>query len=67
MGHGLKLKVIAEGVENKQQAKFLRDQNCNEMQGFYFSAPLPVNEFTALLKERDGKLTVVRDSKSAIF
>ena len=41
MGHHLKMKVVAEGVETDEQLSFLRDNDCDEMQGFLFSKPLP--------------------------
>lgn len=41
MAHNLGLKVIAEGVENEKQLQFLHDHGCDEVQGFYFSEPLP--------------------------
>jgi diguanylate cyclase (GGDEF)-like protein/PAS domain S-box-containing protein len=41
LGHNLKLKVIAEGVETKEQLTFLRDLGCDQVQGFYFSPALP--------------------------
>lgn len=47
MTHSLKLNVIAEGVENEDQYRVLRDLNCDEYQGFFFSAPLPPAEFEA--------------------
>jgi diguanylate cyclase (GGDEF)-like protein/PAS domain S-box-containing protein len=42
MAKGLKLKVIAEGVENEAQMSFLRKHRCDEIQGYYFSKPLTV-------------------------
>ena len=45
MAHLLKLQVVAEGVETKEQAAFLLQQNCVDAQGYYFSKPVPVNEF----------------------
>jgi diguanylate cyclase (GGDEF)-like protein len=45
LGHNLKLKVTAEGAETKEQYETLRDQGCDIIQGYYFSKPLPLNEF----------------------
>jgi EAL domain-containing protein (putative c-di-GMP-specific phosphodiesterase class I) len=50
MAHNFKLKVIAEGVENREQLDFLKLQNCDEIQGYYFSRPLPALELDQLLK-----------------
>ncbi|MBI2959969.1 MAG: EAL domain-containing protein [Betaproteobacteria bacterium] len=50
LGHSLGLKVIAEGVENKVQLAFLRKHRCDEVQGFYFSKPVPPEEFSKLLR-----------------
>ncbi|WP_375476481.1 EAL domain-containing protein [uncultured Nostoc sp.] len=45
MAHNLNLDVVAEGVETEAELGFLRQHNCNSMQGFLFSRPLPVAEF----------------------
>lgn len=45
MSHSLKLSVIAEGVETLEQLDFLRDHHCDEVQGYYFSKPIPAKEF----------------------
>jgi diguanylate cyclase (GGDEF)-like protein len=53
MAHNLKIKVIAEGVETKEQQTFLMLHECDEMQGYLFSRPVPARDFTELLnKER---------------
>jgi diguanylate cyclase (GGDEF)-like protein len=45
LAHSLKLKVVAEGVETEEQSRLLRLLNCDEMQGFLFSKPVPVEIF----------------------
>jgi len=49
LSHSLKLKVIAEGVETDAQLKFLRMHRCDEVQGYYFSKPLPAGEYAHML------------------
>lgn len=48
MAHNLDLKVIAEGVETLEHSEFLRQLNCDELQGYFFSKPLPKDEFEQL-------------------
>jgi diguanylate cyclase len=50
MGASLKQRVVAEGVETRQQLAFLQTHHCAEGQGYFFSHPLPAAEFGALLK-----------------
>ncbi|MCI0506655.1 MAG: EAL domain-containing protein [Gammaproteobacteria bacterium] len=45
LGHSLRLKVVAEGVETEKQLNYLRDRGCDEVQGFYFSCPVPPAEY----------------------
>jgi diguanylate cyclase (GGDEF)-like protein/PAS domain S-box-containing protein len=49
MGRTLSMTVVAEGVETEAQEDFLREQSCDETQGFYFSKPIPPEEFATLL------------------
>ncbi len=51
LGHNLKLSVVAEGVETEGQAQFLRENRCDEMQGFLFSRPVPTTEFITILQQ----------------
>ena len=55
MGHILQLRVVAEGVETEDQAAFLRERGCDELQGHLCSPPLPPEEFAALIA-RQGPL-----------
>jgi len=50
LAHELKLKVLAEGVENEEQHRFLRRCGCDEMQGYYFSRPLEARDMEKFLK-----------------
>jgi diguanylate cyclase (GGDEF)-like protein/PAS domain S-box-containing protein len=47
LAHSLKLTVVAEGVETEEQSRLLRLLGCDEMQGYFFSKPLPVEDFEA--------------------
>jgi EAL domain-containing protein (putative c-di-GMP-specific phosphodiesterase class I) len=50
MARGLKLRVIAEGVETLEEVAFLRAYRCEEAQGYYFSRPVPPQQFAMLLR-----------------
>ena len=55
LAHSLKMKVIAEGVETLEQLEFLRAQRCDQVQGYYLSRPVPVDQIEKLIA-RDGML-----------
>ena len=52
LGHQLNLKIVAEGVETAQQLNFLHENGCEEMQGYYFSQPVPPAEAATLFHRR---------------
>jgi diguanylate cyclase (GGDEF)-like protein len=58
MGKSLSLTVVAQGVETKEQADFLRDHACDEFQGFYFNKPMSAVQFTELLLAQDAGVTL---------
>lgn len=49
LAHGLGLRVVAEGVETPAQVEFLKNQNCDELQGHHFSPALPAEELSGFL------------------
>lgn len=51
LAHNLRLRVVAEGVETRQQLDFLRSLESDEYQGYYFSRPIPASEFERFLRE----------------
>jgi len=58
MAHGLNLKVIAEGVENRDQLNFLQEAGCDEIQGFLVSRPLPAEDITEILTAGEPLLVI---------
>jgi EAL domain-containing protein (putative c-di-GMP-specific phosphodiesterase class I) len=65
MAHALDLRVIAEGVETQAQLEFLREQDCEEIQGHLISKPVPADEISAMLKrlvQQSGNPTELRKS-----
>jgi EAL domain-containing protein (putative c-di-GMP-specific phosphodiesterase class I) len=43
------MKIVAEGVEIKEQVDFLASENCDMIQGYYYAKPMPVKEFEELV------------------
>ncbi len=52
MGKSLNLRVVAEGVESAEQLAFLKEHDCDEAQGFYFSQPVAAEQFADLLRKQ---------------
>ena len=50
MAHSLRIRVVAEGVETREQLEFLRTHECDECQGYFLSRPLPASEFALLAR-----------------
>ena len=65
MARGLNLELIAEGVENRTQLKYLRSQGCSEAQGFIFSRALPAQEVVELLRNNAFEELILQEPESA--
>jgi diguanylate cyclase (GGDEF)-like protein len=65
LGHSLHLDVIAEGVENDSQARFLRKHGCDEVQGFRFGKPVPAERCARLLTARAPERRASRGRRAA--
>jgi EAL domain-containing protein (putative c-di-GMP-specific phosphodiesterase class I) len=50
MAHGLSLKVVAEGVERREQLEFLKNERCDEVQGYLISRPMEAQDLAVLLR-----------------
>ncbi len=78
LAHSLELEVVAEGVENSAQLAFLKYIGCDELQGYYFSRPVPQEdaehmlrygrklEFRELLREQTGQTLLIVDSDPVV-
>ena len=55
MAHGLDIRVVCEGVERIEQVQFLREIECDIIQGYYYSKPMPMDEYEKYLEKFDLK------------
>ena len=69
MVHSLRLRIVAEGVETREQVEFLSRHGCDEIQGYYFSPPLAIDALIHLLRERptSGPLPVAQPPSVAVW
>ena len=58
LAHNLKIDVVAEGVETKEQLKYLISEGCNEVQGYYYSAAQPIKYFENVLSQTSGRIEI---------
>jgi diguanylate cyclase (GGDEF)-like protein len=65
LAHSLRLKVIAEGVETREQMEFLKSHGCDQYQGFYLSPPLPAAGFEKLLRAEAQAAAAAFDDEAA--
>lgn len=55
MIHDMEMKIVAEGIETKEQFDFINEQNVEFIQGYYFSKPIPEKEFLSFLMKYNRK------------
>ncbi|WDM31442.1 EAL domain-containing protein [Paenibacillus mucilaginosus] len=53
LAHSMRMRVVAEGIETQGEVDFFVEQGCDELQGYYFSRPLPVPDFAQLVARRE--------------
>lgn len=67
LSHSMGMEVLAEGVETQQQAEFLKDWDCDDMQGYLFHKPMPAAAATQILAENATKHIDIPDNPYADF
>lgn len=56
LSRSLGISVLAEGIENQQQLSWMEEQGCDQVQGYFFSKPLPADEFIDYIRQRNGPI-----------
>ena len=67
MAHSLKLSVVAEGVETDEQRSFLQSKQCDIMQGYLVSRPLPIVEITNFLTAESSQPTMRKRQRGLLL
>jgi EAL domain-containing protein (putative c-di-GMP-specific phosphodiesterase class I) len=62
LAHGMKMQVVAEGVETAECYQFLRSLGCDFAQGYHIARPMPAEEFTALVNGHQGIIPVATET-----
>ena len=63
MAHNLKMSVIAEGVETETQLQYLRDRNCDEVQGYFYSKPLTADQLESYIRHHEKESEPISDGR----
>ena len=63
LSHSLDITVLAEGVENDKQLAWLETEGCDQVQGYYFSKPLPANEFVEYVQRQNASACATTPSE----
>ncbi len=66
LGHSLGLCVVAEGVEHRDQWRFLRDEGCDHAQGYHFARPLSVEDCESYLEQANDSARTMRSSSGVV-
>ena len=66
LGHSLGLKVVAEGVEHRDQLKFLREEGCDHAQGYFLARPLSTKDCKSYLEQANDKARAMRASSGVV-
>src|SRR5690554_64747 len=67
LAHSLHMMVVAEGVETAEQLEFLRNHQCDQVQGYYFSPAVPLDAFVELLKKQERSLATKSQEQKKRF
>ncbi len=66
MAHSMEMKVVAEGVEERDQFDLLSNYSCDEIQGYMLSKPIPADEITRLLKNPQSIINILKNQNESI-
>ena len=67
LGKGMDIRVVAEGVETQEQIELLKSQECEQMQGFWFSRPLEASETSKLLSINDSSEETIEQMAESLM
>ncbi len=67
LAHNLGFRVIAEGVEEKEQLEYLREHDCDVVQGYFYSRPIPADEFHQWAVKYESELLVNEPEKCLVL